>query len=771
MRAPPRSAGVISPGPPFGVKPPCLRPPPAARGLREKARALRWSALAGAILALALPASPTDAREPLCDWLGGLAESAQALSRGDATTAEASARRALAARSHGPAAALASAALGLALSARGASSDAADALEGALAGPPVPARAHLELALAEALLASGQAPLAARHFARAASARDLAVTRRARFRGADALLAAALPSEAVPELQACLSAWPDDPAASHARLALGRGLRALGDDARAQATWRALWLERPADPEAREAEALLSAWRAAIGPVPAFTGVEHAQRAERLLAGGFPEEALAELLRATDAEPPEPGPERAGALRGAALLALGRSAEAADAVAPALDGPDPGARRGALLVLARIAARAGRAEEATERYARLAPIRADVPGLPGWRQRDLEDEATFLAAWLWYDAGEFSRAATALDAFARSRRGSRRADDATWFAAWSRYRLGRPADAARELARLSPGPLAPAAEYWRARFAGDRGRRLALYRQALRDGGDGWYGLLARARLAELGEATPRGPEAAQPRTIPEVNNSASAARLAVAVEMLGLGLRGAALEELRDLGRGPRARQAAPLIAQLASFAGDPELPFLMARDHMAPTRRALRWAHPEPYADRLEPAARKLGLDPSLVYAVMRRESRFDARARSSAGARGLLQLRPVTAERTVALLHLHDGVTGAVDDPEQNLAIGAHYLALLVSRFGDPVVALAAYNAGPALAEGWARARAGQPLDAWVESIPFRETREYVKIVGGEWNVYRSLDGEPTAPVDPARPIPAPSAGVAY
>jgi len=739
--------------------------------MREKARALLRSGLASLVLALALAASPSAAREPLCDWLGGLADSAQALSQGDATTAEAAARRAQAARPHGPAGALAAAALGLALSARGASADAADALEAALAGPPVPARAYLEFARAEALLASGQAPLAAREFARAASSRDLAVTRRARFRGADALLAASLPSEAVPELQACLGAWPEDPAASRARLSLGRGLRALGDDARAQATWRALWLERPSDPEAREAEGILSSWRAALGPVPAFTGAEHSQRAERLLAAGFPEEALAELLRAADAEPPEPGPERAGALRGAALLALGRSAEAMEAVSPAVDGPDPGARRGALLVLARIAARAGRTGDATELYSRLAPIRAEVPGLPSWRQRDLEDEATFLAAWLWYDAGDYPRAAAALDAFARNRRGSRRADDAIWFAAWSRYRLGRQAEAARELARLSPGPLAPAAEYWRGRFAGDRGRRLALFRQVLRDGGDGWYAVLARARLAELGEAVPRGPAATAPRAIPEVNNSASAARLAVAVELLGLGLREAALGELRDLGRGARARQAAPFIAQLAAFAGDPELPFVMARDHLAPTRRALRWAHPEPYAERIEPAARGLGLDPALVYALMRRESRFDVRARSAAGARGLLQLRPATAERTAALLHLHDGVGGQVDDPERNLALGAHYLALLVSRFGDPVVALAAYNAGPGFAEGWARARAGQPLDAWVESIPFRETREYVKIVGAEWDVYRSLAGEPPAPVDPDRPVPAPSPGVAY
>jgi soluble lytic murein transglycosylase len=168
---------------------------------------------------------------------------------------------------------------------------------------------------------------------------------------------------------------------------------------------------------------------------------------------------------------------------------------------------------------------------------------------------------------------------------------------------------------------------------------------------------------------------------------------------------------------------------------------------------------------------AAALVPAARHLGLDPALVYAVMRRESRFDARARSGAGARGLLQLRPSTADRMAALLHLGGDAGNRVDEPALNLTLGTHYLALLASRFGDPVVALAAYNAGPAAAEGWARARAGQPLDVWVESIPYRETREYVKIVAGEWDVYRALDGEPAAPVDPAHPVPAPGPGVSF
>jgi soluble lytic murein transglycosylase len=160
---------------------------------------------------------------------------------------------------------------------------------------------------------------------------------------------------------------------------------------------------------------------------------------------------------------------------------------------------------------------------------------------------------------------------------------------------------------------------------------------------------------------------------------------------------------------------------------------------------------------------------ASAALGLDPALVFGVMRRESSFRPDARSAAGAEGLLQLRPATAERLAAILGLPGGAR--LDDPRTNVTLGTHYLALLVARFGDPAAAAAAYNAGPAAAAAWATARAGMPLDAWVESIPYRETRQYVKIVMSEWAAYRALEGEPPPPIDPGWKVTAPGPGVAF
>jgi soluble lytic murein transglycosylase len=147
------------------------------------------------------------------------------------------------------------------------------------------------------------------------------------------------------------------------------------------------------------------------------------------------------------------------------------------------------------------------------------------------------------------------------------------------------------------------------------------------------------------------------------------------------------------------------------------------------------------------------------------------MRRESSFRPGVRSGAGAEGLLQLLPSTAERVAGVLGLPGGASARLRDPDTNLALGAHYLALLVSRFGHPALAVAAYNAGPRPVAEWALARRDVPLDVWVESIPYRETRQYVKVVLSEWDTYRELAGEPPPPIDPASPVPAPGAGVAF
>jgi soluble lytic murein transglycosylase len=720
------------------------------------------------LVALALAScSPARASEtPLCDWFSGVSESAQALADGRPVQAEAAARRAAEARPHGDGGARAAAALGLALRATGAYADAADALEVALAARSIPARPYLAFARGESLLLAGAAPAAARSLEDAARDLRLALGRRAGFLQGRALAEAQLPTEAVSVLERLLERWPDDPDAPTARLELARARRAAGDEAGAVALLREVWLgARP--PAAEIAGALLEEWRSAGVAVPAASADDRLTRAERFLADARPAEAQGELALAAPEEQPQR--DRAQVLRATAVTLLGRLDEAARLADPLSRSTDAAVRRAAELVLARAAARARRVDEAISWYERVAASRAPIPGLPAWRQREIGDEAAYLAAWLPYDAGDYARAARTLAAFGKANPRSRRAEDALWFAAWSLVRLDRRADALQALDRLSRGPLGDAATYWRARLTA-RKRQRPLYERASALGGEGWYGLLARARLRELGAPAPRPPRPVA-RPLPETIDPASTTALSVSVELFGLGLEELGLGELRELAGSARARAAAPHLAQLAAFTGDAELPFRMARDHLGVTRRSLRWSHPEPHAELVEPAAAAAGLDPALTWAVMRRESTFRRAIRSNAGAEGLLQLRPETAERVATLLGLEPGVSAQLADPAINLPLGIHYLGLLAARFQDPAVALAGYNAGPPPAAEWARARAGMAFDEWVECVPFRETRNYLKLVSADWDVYRELEGAAPAPVDPARPVAAPLDGVTF
>ncbi len=138
-------------------------------------------------------------------------------------------------------------------------------------------------------------------------------------------------------------------------------------------------------------------------------------------------------------------------------------------------------------------------------------------------------------------------------------------------------------------------------------------------------------------------------------------------------------------------------------------------------------------------------------------LVLAMARQESGLDVGAVSPAGARGMLQLMPATAKRIAKDLQLPFSQQRLLTDPEYNLTLGRAYLEDMLDRFGGSyVLAVAAYNAGPARVSEWEQSM-GDPratqVDVidWVESIPFRETRTYVQRVLENLQVYRLRTGD--------------------
>lgn len=144
--------------------------------------------------------------------------------------------------------------------------------------------------------------------------------------------------------------------------------------------------------------------------------------------------------------------------------------------------------------------------------------------------------------------------------------------------------------------------------------------------------------------------------------------------------------------------------------------------------------------------YRDMVEDSAQKSDIDPSWVYGVMRQESAFVTDARSGAGALGLMQLMPQTGRQTGRSLNLNINSNSAILKVENNLRLGAGYLKnVLDVNKGHQVLATASYNAGPHRVKGWLPEADNLEADAWVESIPFNETRNYVKNVLGYTMVY--------------------------
>ncbi len=137
-------------------------------------------------------------------------------------------------------------------------------------------------------------------------------------------------------------------------------------------------------------------------------------------------------------------------------------------------------------------------------------------------------------------------------------------------------------------------------------------------------------------------------------------------------------------------------------------------------------------------PYRDLAESYSSKNGLDPAWVYGLMRQESRFMDYARSSVGARGLMQIMPATAHWIAQHMGLGRKAHPQIADPDVNIKFGTFYLKrLLTSLDNSAVLATAGYNAGPGRARRWQTNRRLEGA-VYVESIPIPETREYVKKV---------------------------------
>lgn len=254
-----------------------------------------------------------------------------------------------------------------------------------------------------------------------------------------------------------------------------------------------------------------------------------------------------------------------------------------------------------------------------------------------------------------------------------------------------------------------------------------------------------FYGQLA---AEELGQRPPL-PSPPPALTAAEREAAANHPGLSRALRLIASGLRSEGVREwnftLRQLGsQGDRALLAA------AQRACDAEVwDRCIQASERTQQQIDLAQRYPTPYREQVVAQARAAGLDPADPFGLIRQESRFIIDARSHVGASGLMQLMPATARWTAKKLGLSYS-REQLHDTDFNLRVGMAYLRMVLDDFNGALpLAAAAYNAGPGRPRRW---REAGPIDAaaWAETIPFTETRDYVKKVLANATVYARLLG---------------------
>ncbi|MBV8660193.1 MAG: lytic transglycosylase domain-containing protein [Burkholderiales bacterium] len=271
----------------------------------------------------------------------------------------------------------------------------------------------------------------------------------------------------------------------------------------------------------------------------------------------------------------------------------------------------------------------------------------------------------------------------------------------------------------------------PTWRYWRARAWGQEGNTIQagkLYASLANE--QSFYGLLAREDQGPVVDMTaghykPNREELEQVRSIPSVERALALFAMdwrLEAVREWNWGMRGLTDQQLL----------AAAEVARQAEWYDRAIYSAERTRDIHDFSLRYLA-----PYRDITAEYAKNLGLDEAWVYGLIRQESRFVTVAKSGVGAHGLMQLMPATA-RWVARKMGTGYNPSAVNEVGTNIQLGTFYLKHVLDSLGNqPVLATAAYNAGPGRARAW---RSDRPLEGaiYAETIPFTETRDYVKKV---------------------------------
>jgi soluble lytic murein transglycosylase len=379
----------------------------------------------------------------------------------------------------------------------------------------------------------------------------------------------------------------------------------------------------------------------------------------------------------------------------------------------------------------------------------------------------LKRKALFNLAAHQFEKHRFDEALSTLDRFLKTQPDASFASQAKWRIAWIKYsakKYAEAADAFREVRQVSAnGSMGSASKYWQAKslLSANRSKDAqALLKEVVESHPFHYYGIASERLLKDM--KVPLNQKKKTERPFPDVRLSTEEKKnpLVIAAEkLMELDLQEFAFMNLTAL---PKSTRSSPAIAFLSARAAYGAHQYKVALDVLfgafgpfmenpPPDAPAdfIEMAYPRVHFTDTVRLAQKHSIDPHLIWAIIRQESRYDAEAVSPAGALGLMQVTPGAAGFAPKKGKIPAQAIAEILTPQRNLEFGVRVLAKNLSSFqGKIVPAVASYNADIRKVRAWMQSNGKMKQDEFIEHIPFRETRLYVKNVLAGYRAYAQL-----------------------
>jgi len=553
---------------------------------------------------------------------------------------------------------------------------------------------------------------------------------------ADTMAGAGYPKEALASYLSFVERYPAGKDSVAALLGSALCRLQLGDPAAAAAVLRGIWLNHPASPLAEKAAGELQKITASGTKVEPYTAAELFKRGGTLFNLGRYQQAAKQYAELPLAGQSEEWVARVQLKTGQAQLKARHYQEAQTTILPLTRKEAAGnSTDEANFWLAKALDKSGRPGEAYQIYLRLA----ETPN-----GGTIASDALLEAAYLKRYQRNWSEAAQLFNRFLATQREPQKNGTVLWEAAWSGYQSGDYPGAAVSFQKLAErGDTREKALYWHARsliaMNDIKGADAPLTALAT-EYPFGYYTLISN-RWCGLAEFP------APPRVL--IESLSMPAGFEREKSLISLGLFDEAARELSGQSK-KNPLGVARLFLEMGNYNGAlhavlKDKPKRTAKDS-APVWGA---SYPLAFMEDVTKNAAASEVPESLLYAIMRTESNYFPAALSPVGAVGLMQIMPATAEG------MSKGASAKLVIPDFNIRLGARHLKHLLELYDNniPLVA-AAYNAGSGNVKRWQKELGGLPQDEFIESITYRETREYVKKVMSAMELYQRLYRLPDA-----------------